>query len=147
LNLSLANQWKAPIFSSFLEKRTDGAVLAGVGLLHLGFSFAGLPFWVCPIRAATGIPCPGCGLTHAVFELLGGDIYASIQTHAFAPLFLFAFSLILVSLILPEKLAKAMTARIKLIEVRSGVLPILLVLLMFYWLLRISGVIPFPKPF
>lgn len=28
-----------------------------------------VPFWGCPLRRATGIPCPGCGLTRAAERL------------------------------------------------------------------------------
>ncbi|RIK54801.1 MAG: hypothetical protein DCC59_02735, partial [Chloroflexi bacterium] len=77
--------WHQPVFSAILEKRRAAAVLAGLGVVHIGLNLAGLSFWSCPILSATGVPCPGCGLTRAVMQLLHGDVAASLQTHAFAP--------------------------------------------------------------
>jgi len=52
--------------------------LAWLRLLHA----AGVtpPAWlcVCPLRAATGIPCPACGGMHALLALSGGNIGAAI---------------------------------------------------------------------
>ncbi len=39
-------------------------------------------FTVCPFRAFTGYPCPGCGLTHAGTALLRLDIKSSFAFHA-----------------------------------------------------------------
>ena len=36
---------------------------------------------ICPIKAITGIPCPGCGMTRAFFYLLMGRWSLSFQMH------------------------------------------------------------------
>jgi len=55
-------------------------VLCGVDLLeHLAF------FPACPFHAASGLPCPGCGMTRA-FLLLGQlRIGAALAAHPLAP--------------------------------------------------------------
>ena len=37
---------------------------------------------LCVFRALTGLPCPGCGLTHAAFALLRGEVVESLLYHA-----------------------------------------------------------------
>ncbi len=37
---------------------------------------------LCAFRAATGLPCPGCGLTHAGLALLRGEFVESLRYHA-----------------------------------------------------------------
>jgi hypothetical protein len=39
---------------------------------------------ICPLRALTGFPCPGCGLTRAFLALGHGDIGAAVAFHAFS---------------------------------------------------------------
>lgn len=36
---------------------------------------------VCLLKGTTGIPCPGCGLTHSFVALLHGDLSASLHAH------------------------------------------------------------------
>lgn len=40
----------------------------------------GLP---CPLRTLTGIPCPACGMTTAVTELVAGDVTAAVAANPF----------------------------------------------------------------
>lgn len=50
----------------------------------------------CPMKAATGIDCPGCGLQRAILKLLDGDLEGSIQMHpaALPMLFMIIFLMI-----------------------------------------------------
>ena len=49
------------------------------GLLRfLRLDLPGLDFFACPLRAATGMPCPGCGATHAFVLLAHGDLAGAL---------------------------------------------------------------------
>lgn len=36
---------------------------------------------LCPFRGLTGVPCPGCGMTRAVSEVVRGELIASLHHH------------------------------------------------------------------
>jgi hypothetical protein len=137
MNAALDQIWYAPAFSSLLENRREGLIIVGAGVLHLGLSLAGLPGWSCPILAATGIPCPGCGLTRASMQLMRGDFVGSIRTHAFAPIFLFAMFVMVITLVLPEPRRIKLIAKITRLETRSGITAWVLFFLMLYWTMRL----------
>jgi hypothetical protein len=40
---------------------------------------------LCPFRAATGIPCPGCGLTRSFCAMGKGDVSRAFELHALGP--------------------------------------------------------------
>ena len=61
---------------------TSTAALGAAGVL--GASFAGAP--TCLFAAATGVPCPFCGLTHGVAELGAGHVATAVALHPLAPL-------------------------------------------------------------
>jgi Protein of unknown function (DUF2752) len=44
-----------------------------------------LPFFGCPLRSLTGIPCPTCGMTHSFVAIAQGDLDAAIKYHLFGP--------------------------------------------------------------
>ncbi len=52
------------------------ALIAVVALVVSG----ALPF-ECPVRAALGVPCPGCGMTRATHLLFHGELRAALQMH------------------------------------------------------------------
>jgi hypothetical protein len=129
--------WYTPAFSSLLENRSEVLIIFGAGALHLGLSLAGLPAWSCPILAATGIPCPGCGLTRAIMALVRGDFVQSFQIHAFASIFLFALLVMFVTLVLPESKRYNVIQKISRFESSSGITAWVLSLLMLYWAFRL----------
>ena len=136
---SFRKTWFSPVFSSLLANRTEGLVLVGVGGLQLGLTLLHLPGWVCPFKALFGIRCPGCGLTTAILELLKGKMPQALHMHAFAPIFLFAFLLILVAVFLPEAGRERLTALVARFESRTGITAWVLSGLMLYWLIRLFG--------
>ena len=137
MNTPFNQIWHTPVFSNLLENRRDGLVIFGAGALHLGLSLAGLPGWSCPFLAATGIPCPGCGLTRATMALVRGDFAQSFQIHAFAPIFLFALLVMFLTLVLPESKRYNIVKKISSFESSSGITAWILSLLMLYWVFRL----------
>jgi hypothetical protein len=68
------------------------APLAVGGLLAAGAAYVGvvtpgegrtIP---CPFHAATGLWCPGCGMTRAVHRLLRADLLGALSYNVFVPL-------------------------------------------------------------
>ena len=131
--------WFKPVFSSILSDPAERIALAVFGLLQVGLHMAGLPGWACPFKAVFGIPCPGCGLTAAMDELLHGQYLASLRTHAFAPIFLLAFLAILAAALLPRSLRDKMVRGIDRFERRTGMTAWVLSTLMLYWSIRLFG--------
>lgn len=63
-----------------------GVFLGVVYLLLLLFTpFEGIP---CLFREATGLLCPGCGLTHALTSLARGDVLTALTHLPLLPLYL-----------------------------------------------------------
>jgi len=141
------NIWYSPTFSSLLTDRRDGLVIFGVGGIHLALNLMGLPGWVCPIRAATGVPCPGCGLTTSAVQFLRGNFVGSIETHAFAPVFLLVMFVMIATLILPSNSRQWLVSIIHRLETRFGVTSWMLFTFVVYWGIRLTGFVSFPKTF
>ena len=127
--------------------RRAGLIIFLAGGVHLGLNLAGLPGWVCPIRAATGTPCPGCGLTTAAVQLLHGNFVESLETHAFAPVFLLALLVMAAALILPSNPRQQLITFVERLERRFGVTAWMLFGLVVYWGIRLIGFVSFPKNF
>ena len=69
--------------------RTEAAIqVAGLGgLLAAGLALAytslKIPLF-CPLRAATGVPCPFCGMTTGTVAVLQGNIGAALAANPFS---------------------------------------------------------------
>ena len=126
-----------PVLSALWRERgLARAVFAAAGAQVL-LAAAGLPGWLCPMKAATGVPCPGCGLTRAAEALFRGDLSASLRTHAYAPVIVLALLLTGLTLLLPRSPRLAFISRVEAFERRTGVTAIALVGLLLYWLARL----------
>ena len=67
-------------------------LITGIFLVLVGLWLIFLPG--CPFRNATGIPCPGCGMTRAWFSALRFDFAAAFSHHPMfwsLPVLLWAF--------------------------------------------------------
>ncbi len=129
----------APVLASLVRQRRDAAILVGVGGIQVGLHLLGWPGWPCPVHQILGIPCPGCGLTTAVGLLLRGDWQEAVSTHAFAPVLVLAFGLIVLAAVLPEGLRQRLVDGLTRLEQRTGISAFLLVGLLLYWGLRLFG--------
>ena len=120
-----------------LAHRQTSAVIFGAAVLHAGLTMAGLPSWSCPFLDLFGIPCPGCGLSRAITALVRGDWQTSFTFHLFAPFFLLALTLMAWATFSPDAQRQWLAAHVEIIERRSGIVGILLVGLVVYWLARL----------
>ena len=140
-NISIATQislrLSEPILAPLLNSRPIGLIVLGAVGLHSGLVMLGLPGWQCPIRHGLGIPCPGCGLSRALVALLQGDWPTSLTYHAFAPLFLIGLLVLAVATLLPAIQRNHLINRVERLERGTGVVSIILVALVFYWLMRL----------
>ncbi len=69
-----------------------GCALAGAAALVAlnDPAAAGSRFPACTFRAATGLWCPGCGLTRGFHQLFNGNLLSALQYNLFVPLVLVA---------------------------------------------------------
>lgn len=102
---------------------TGVAALGAAGVLSA--SAAGPA--MCVFAAATGVPCPFCGLTHGVAELGAGHVQAAVALHPLAPL----------AAILALAVAVAIALR-RPIAVSAPALAGLAAIVLLTWLARIA---------
>ena len=110
--------------------------------LFLKQKYPWLPGYSCPIRHATGVPCPSCFLTRSICATLGGDFQYAFKLHIFGPPI--AFLLILWSITsLREK-------RFLSIKPKRNIVYMSIFAFIAYWIYRIIlhfqlGIETFPK--
>jgi len=141
LEAKFRQAWFNPVFSSILDSPPERIALAGFGALQVGLHMTGLQGWACPFKAVFGIPCPGCGLTAAMDQLLHGDVDAAFHTHAFAPISLIAFLVIFAAVLTPASLRDKMVAGINRFERNYGMTAWVLSALILYWGIRLFGLV------
>ena len=98
--------------------------------LFLKQKFPWLPGYSCPIRHATGVPCPSCFLTRSICASLGGDFLNAFKIHLFGPplaIFLIIWS------ILSFKKKKLLKINFKGKSFYIGVF-----LFLIYWIYRLT---------
>ncbi len=133
----IRNQFFTPLLAPMMEDRRTASLLIGSALLILCATLFGIHLWTCPIQAVVGISCPGCGLSRAMVLLIQGDWQASMIMHAFAPVFLLGFAMLAASAVMPGQFHRKMVNRTAAWERRLGIIPMMLLAFMAYWILRL----------
>ncbi len=127
-----------PLLSPLLATRWTGISVAIVSLLQFSLAHMGFGGLACPIRHFTGVPCPGCGLTTASWDLFHGEWADGLAQHAFAPLFLVLGAVVLVSAFLPRAQQLAWSQWVADREERTGAFQWFLAALVIYWAVRLA---------
>lgn len=129
-----------PVLAPLLLDRRLIGIFLGVGLTLVTLAATGLNGWQCPIRSASGITCPGCGLTTAMILLVKGRWAAAVEMHAFAPLFGLVLAAMAVAILLPTAYLEKLSTAMAVLERKTGLTAIIMLGMLLYWLLRVFAV-------
>lgn len=66
----------APVALDLRPLRVAGAAMLGIAAARPALPATDIV--LCPLRRATGVPCPFCGMTRAVTALVHGDLPAAL---------------------------------------------------------------------
>jgi len=125
----------------YLIPRRIALVAAGIFLsiatLHAtGVSSAdrigmAIPF-LCPFKALTGIPCPGCGMTRALISMAKGDFHAAFGYNPFS---FFLVFMVVIS-VMPGKQAEKLPS-ITPVVMNYVFIVVLIAVLVFWFVTRL----------
>lgn len=138
LSGQLCKQCSQPILASVMGQRAAALGVTGAAGVQMLLFANGLPGWQCPFRHIMGLPCPGCGLSRALYAFVQGDWQTWLTMHAFAPLLLLALVLIACAALLPGPLQRPLTSWVADLEQRTGLTALLLIGLLLYWVVRLA---------
>jgi len=125
------------MLAALLRDRRVSLGVTAVAAAQVAGVAAGVGGWPCPVKAAFGIPCPGCGLTRASVALLRGEFATAFGLHAFAPVLLLGVLAFAVAALLPAARRDAFAALVGRVERRTHVAYVVLAGLLVYWSVRV----------
>lgn len=126
-----------PVLAPVMQSRWIIVLLATATVILLAVAALDLTAWQCPLKAALGVNCPGCGLTRAIVLLVQGQWLAAVKLHAFAPMGLAIGVLLVTGTLLPVKWRAKAAERLAVFERRSGIGFWLLLSVLIYWICRL----------
>lgn len=87
MSLATAATPRAGVFGRFAPVACGCALAATAGVVaRFDPAAAGSKFPACQFRAATGLWCPGCGLTRGFHQLFNGHLFSALSYNLFLPL-------------------------------------------------------------
>ena len=127
----------SPVLGPLVQNRQAIVLLAAVTVVQVALTAAGTIVWQCPVKSTLGVVCPGCGLTRAMVLFAQGHWKAAIDLHAFAPIFFGGGIFLVVGSILPAGLQQKIAYQIAAFERLTGIVWLLILSILAYWILRI----------
>jgi hypothetical protein len=129
---------RAPtLLADAVERPFLARVLVALGALQVGLFMGGFLSWRCPLRAVSGVPCPGCGLTHAFAALAKGDWEGALGHHALVPVFAAVGVVLLAAAIAPAALRARLAGLVRAVEGRLWLDVLFVVAVGVAWLWRL----------
>jgi hypothetical protein len=114
--------------------------LAAPGLAFLAATEATrLGLVLCPFRLLTHVPCPGCGMTHAMLALCRGDLRAALIAHPLSPFLAAALGVWWVNGVL-DALGRPRLVKLPAAAARLWWLALAVALAL--WIARVAGCLP-----
>lgn len=123
--------------ASLLRDRRVTLALTALAAAQVWAVWAGVGGWPCPVRCATGLPCPGCGLTRGAVALARGRWGESLAAHAFAPVLVVFVAACAFAALMPRRQREAFAGLAERLERRTRASAFLLAALILYWLARL----------
>jgi len=133
----IRSEFFSPVLGPLVRNRQATVLLAAVTVVQVALTTAGTIAWRCPLKSTLGVTCPACGLTRAMVLFAQGHWRAAIDLHAFAPIFLGAGIFLVVVSILPAGVQQKIADQIAAFERLSGIVCLLMLSILAYWILRI----------
>jgi hypothetical protein len=131
----------SPVLGPLVRNRQITVLLAAVTVVQIALTTAGTIAWQCPVKSTFGVACPACGLTRAMVLFTQGHWKAAIDLHAFAPIFLGGGIFLVVASIMPAAVQQKVASQIAVFESRTGIIGLLSLSILAYWILRILNLI------
>jgi hypothetical protein len=95
-----AGRWE--LAAHLVRDRRLGFAMVGGGLLYILISSGGLNPLPCPLKQATGLPCPGCGMSRSCLAFLKGDFLEVVRQNPFGPVFAAFWVVVGIGVVLPQ---------------------------------------------
>jgi hypothetical protein len=108
------------------------AILHGSGVCSADLVGSALPLF-CPFKALTGVPCPGCGMTHALVSVAKGDFHSALIYNPFSFFLVFMTALSVIPRRRIEKVPPGLTKCMEL-----SLVAVLVSLLLFWACFRLA---------
>jgi hypothetical protein len=123
-------------------------VALAVMLVSFIFPVGGLGVDLCWLHAATGLPCPGCGMSRAVAAVSQGDFVVALGANPFVVFVWPLFVLLAVLALMPKTWVTSIEARLDLVgpQLARGYRVVLFAFLGF-GVLRFSWFLVMGQPF
>ncbi len=93
---------------------------------------------LCPLRALTGYPCPGCGMTRAFSAIAHGELWRAVRYNPLSPVLFMAGVIVWVgaaATILNWPRARAAVARL---SPSAFAINVMLIVVLVWWIVRLA---------
>ena len=150
-NRNLIKNRRVFVFVTLRAMKAASWISASAGVLLLAShllpvpqngDLAGMPP-LCPFKALTNVPCPGCGLTRSLVLFAHGDWAQSVNFHPLGPMVYLALWLTLIAGVLSiYRQPKPISPQLFIFAGSTFAVSLLIL-----WVVRLAGTIPFPAHF